>query len=165
MKPRFLCLLGLAVIGPSLAACGGTTINQSGSGESVCANNSSCGGATPGGTPTHRGGNSALSTTAGGPRASASDALGKLYREETYNHLGTKVFSNPEGYAAISGPASIPFGTWVKVKCWAPNESAMGSINAFYLVETSPWTGDYAPADTFLNADTSGSLDPNVPKC
>ena len=67
--------------------------------------------------------------------------------------------------AAVSGPQSIKFGTYVLVKCWAPNDSGMSSINVFYLVETPPWTGEYAPANTFLNADTTGSLDPDVPKC
>jgi hypothetical protein len=90
---------------------------------------------------------------------------GKLYTEETYNHLGTDVFSDPAGAAVSSGPAFIPFGTNVLVKCYAPNESTMTSINDFYLVETSPWKGEYAPANTFLNADTTGSLDPKVPKC
>jgi hypothetical protein len=79
--------------------------------------------------------------------------------------LGTDVFSDFEGDAVTGGPESIQFGTHVLVKCYAPNESTMGSINAFYLVETPPWKGEYAPANTFLNADTTGSLDPKVPKC
>jgi len=92
-------------------------------------------------------------------------SLGKLYPEKTYNHQGTDVFSDPMGDAVISGPVSIPFGTHVLVKCWAPNESEMSSINAFYLVETKPWANEYAPADTFLNTDTSEGLDPLVPEC
>jgi hypothetical protein len=53
------------------------------------------------------------------------------------------------------------------VECWAPNESGVGSINVFYLVETAPWAGEYAPANTFLNANApgDGALDPDVPKC
>jgi hypothetical protein len=94
-----------------------------------------------------------------------SPVAGTLHKEETYDDLGTEVFRNPMGSAIARGPVSIPFGTQVLVKCWAPNESDMTSINAFYLVETSPWTGEYAPADAFLNADTSGALDPQVPKC
>lgn len=90
---------------------------------------------------------------------------GKFYTELTYNHLGTSVFRDPMGDAVTSGPASIPYDTQVEVKCWTPNESDMASINVFYLVETPPWTGEYAPANTFLNADTSGSLDPHVPAC
>jgi hypothetical protein len=116
---------------------------------------------------------STATDTASGPASSPSpsmiassrDSLGKLYTEETYNHLGTDVFKDPMGDAVTSGPVSIPFGTYVRVKCWAPNESGMSSINAFYLVETRPWVGEYAPANTFLNADTSGSLDPHVPEC
>jgi hypothetical protein len=96
---------------------------------------------------------------------SAHHPAGKLYTEVTDNHLGTDVFRDPMGDAVITGPVSIPFGTQVKVRCWAQNESTMGSINAFYLVETQPWAGEYAPANTFLNADTTGSLDPKVPEC
>jgi hypothetical protein len=99
------------------------------------------------------------------PTARPSSGPRKLYKEETYNHLGTKVFSDPTGGAVTHGPVSIPFGTQVLVKCWSPNESGMKSINVFYLVETSPWKGEYAPANTFLNADTSGARDPDVPEC
>jgi hypothetical protein len=105
-------------------------------------------------------------TNPGDPTTPSSSApSGKLYSEETYNRRGTDVFSDPMGDAVTSGPVSIPFETHVLVKCWARNESGMGSINAFYLVETSPWAGEYAPANTFLNADTTGSLDPDVPQC
>jgi hypothetical protein len=93
------------------------------------------------------------------------NSSGKLHTEETYNHLGTDVFSDPAGAAVSRGPAFIPFGTNVQVKCYARNESTMTSINDFYLVETPPWKGEYAPANTFLNADTTGSLDPKVPRC
>jgi hypothetical protein len=89
----------------------------------------------------------------------------KLYTEEAYNHLGTDVYSDQFGDAVVSGPVSISFGTYVKVQCWARNESGMGSINAFYRVETPPWKGEYAPANTFLNADTPTALDPHVPEC
>jgi hypothetical protein len=99
------------------------------------------------------------------PPGSSATPSGKLYAEETYNRRGTDVFSDPMGDAVTSGPGAIPFETHVMVKCWARNESGMGSINAFYLVETSPWAGEYAPANTFLNADTTGSLDPDVPQC
>ncbi|MGD0555418.1 MAG: hypothetical protein ABSA93_10615 [Streptosporangiaceae bacterium] len=99
------------------------------------------------------------------PITTPAAAAGTLYTEVTDNHLGTDVFQDPEGDAVTSGPAAIPYGTRVGVKCWAPNESGMGSINAFYLLETPPWKGDFAPANTFLNADTAGSIDPNVPEC
>ena len=94
-----------------------------------------------------------------------SAAAGTLHKEETYHYPGTEVFRTPAGAAIVGGPASIPFGTQVWVKCWAPNESGMSSVNAFYLVETSPWAGEYAPANTFLNADTSRALDPKIPRC
>jgi hypothetical protein len=100
-----------------------------------------------------------------GTASSPGRPTGKLYAEVTDNHLGTDVFRDPMGDAVTSGPSSIPFGTHVMVKCWASNESGMGSINAFYLIETSPWSGEYAPANTFLNGDTSSSLDPKVPEC
>lgn len=97
---------------------------------------------------------------------SSSRALtGGLHWEIADNHLGTDVFSDPMGDAVASGPAKIQFGTHVLVKCWAPNKSTMGSINAFYLVETSPWKGEYAPANTFLNAGPNSNLDPHVHEC
>jgi hypothetical protein len=121
----------------------------------------------PGGSPVAR--TSApiagMTRAAVSPSPTRSSAAGTLHKEEAYNHTGTEVFRNPMGSAIVGGPASIPFGTQVLVKCWAPNESGMTSINAFYLVETSPWVGEYAPANTFLNADTSGALDTQVPRC
>jgi hypothetical protein len=128
-------------------------------------------GGSPGGSA---GTNQGPTSTAAPPSASAGTTVaepttaaktGKLYPEVTDNHLGTDVFADPMGDAVTSGPVSIPYGTHVLVKCWAPNESGMGSINDFYLIETKSWTGDYAPANTFLNADTTGALDPDVPEC
>jgi hypothetical protein len=119
--------------------------------------------------PVRASASSAGTTTGPAPTPSVSvpakASPGKLHWEETYNHLGTDVFRDDYGDAVTSGPESIPFGTWVQVKCWAPNNSGMESINVFYLVETSPWKGGYAPANTFLNGDTSGDLDPKVPEC
>jgi hypothetical protein len=94
---------------------------------------------------------------------------GRLHLETTDNHLGTQVFRDPEG-DAVQANQAIPYDTRVLVKCWTQNQSSMSSINAFYLIETSPWTGDYAPADTFANgdplgADGSTALDPAVPQC
>ena len=113
---------------------------------------------------------SVSTSQSGHPTASRTASLstgtaGKLHKEETYNHLGTPVFSDPMGDTVSSGPTRIPFGMYVLVKCWAPNESGMGSINVFYLIESRPWAGDYAPANTFLNADTTGALDPKVHEC
>jgi hypothetical protein len=155
MNRWFLRFLSLSVIGLTLVAC--TDYSQSGTGNNICANSSSCsGGASNASRP---------SDTEGSSASPSSKAYGNLYNEETYNHRGTDVFKDPMGDAVVSGAVSIPFGTHVMVKCWAPNQSSMGSINVFYLVETRPWTGEYAPANTFLNADSSGSLDPQVPKC
>lgn len=91
----------------------------------------------------------------------------RLYTEVADNRLGTDVFTDPEGEVPTRAPAQIPFGETVEVACWAPNESGMGSINAFYLVKTAPWIGEWAPANTFLNANASGAseIDPDVPKC
>jgi hypothetical protein len=107
----------------------------------------------------------AMTVDEGLSRSFMAPGAGRSYAEVTDNYLGTDVFEDPMGDAVTSGSASIPFRTHMSVKCWTPNESSMGSINAFYLVEVSPWTGEYAPANTFLNADTTGSLDPHVPMC
>jgi hypothetical protein len=89
--------------------------------------------------------------------------------EITDNEQGTPVFSNPGG-AAVAQNGIIPFNRRVLVKCWTPNESTMSSVNAFYLIETPPWSGDYAPANTFANGDPVGqpgstTIDPAVPEC
>lgn len=92
-----------------------------------------------------------------------------LIAEWTDNRLGTPVFRDPLG-DAVNGQESIPFDTKVMVKCWADNQSGMGSVNAFYLVETAPWTNEYAPANTFANGDPIGgqgstAIDSAVPHC
>jgi hypothetical protein len=100
-------------------------------------------------------------------------ALASALRPEIAdNHLGTPVFSGPEGDAPTgSGPDRIPYGTTVKVECWAPaNHSGITSIKAFYLVQTKPWIGLWAPANTFANGDPLGKagttvIDPAVPEC
>lgn len=53
-----------------------------------------------------------------------SGPSGRFYTETTGNHLGTDVFSDPAGDAVTSGPVSIPYGTHVEVRCWAPAEAA-----------------------------------------
>jgi hypothetical protein len=99
------------------------------------------------------------------PTLSGSKPTGQYVLEEAYNHRGSPLFRDPMGDAITSGPPSIPFGSKVWVKCYTPNESSMGSVNDFYLVESPPYAGEYASADTFLNADTPGTLDPKVPEC
>jgi hypothetical protein len=127
--------------------------------------------ASPGGTVgTNQGPASAPAATSASESAAVTEPTngtitGKLYPEVTDNHLGTDVFADPMGGAVTSGSPSIQYGTHVLVKCWAPNESGMISINDFYLIETKPWAGEYAPANTFLNADTTGTRDPDVPEC
>jgi disulfide bond formation protein DsbB len=108
-------------------------------------------------------------TTSPTPSATQPSEPSRPYAEITDNRQGTQVFSNPQGDAVTQNEV-IPFDTHVRVKCWANNESAMTSINAFYLVETAPWAGDYAPADTFANGDPVGqpgstTIDPAVPEC
>lgn len=91
----------------------------------------------------------------------------RLHREIVGNPIGTVVFTNPQGGAT---DGFIPFGQDVQVKCWAQNESGIASINEFYRIVTAPWTGDYAPANTFTNggplgAAGSADIDPAVPEC
>jgi hypothetical protein len=168
-----LIVASIAAVGGIIAALvaglggssGGTTVNNSHNFK-ICTNGTTCGegGATVGAGVPSQTGSASPPVSIVSPLPSGSASLGKLYQEEAYNHLGTDVFSDPEG-ASASGPPQIPFGTYVMVKCYSLNESSMPSINDFYLVETAPWANEYAPANTFLNADTSKTLDPDVPKC
>ncbi len=65
-----------------------------------------------------------------------ADEQVRLWGENLAEEL--PVFSDPMGDTVSSGPTRILFGTYVLVKCWAPNESGMGSINVFYLIESRP---------------------------
>ncbi len=110
---------------------------------------------------------SAGSTTSSTGVPSPSATAGTLI-EIAANHRGSSTFTDPGGAASNAG--SIPFGTHVAVSCQAPNLSGMSSINAFYKVETEPWKGLYAPANTFANGDVLGSngthdIDTAVPQC
>ena len=107
--------------------------------------------------------------TSPAPNATQHSESSRLHVEITDNGLGTQVFSSPQG-GAVSQNGAIPYDTYVKVECWTKNESTMHSINAFYLIESAPWVGDYAPADTFANGDPIGepgstTIDPAVPEC
>lgn len=98
----------------------------------------------------------------------APSAASHRHPEIAGNHKGVRTFADPDG--TVSTVGAIPFGTTVDVSCVAPNQSGMGSINAFYRVETEPWRGTYAPANTFTNGDELGTagthdLDPAVPPC
>jgi hypothetical protein len=116
-------------------------------------------------------------TTAPGPTAPLPDSTAPAttsamptdtFDEVAANHRGTPTFADTAGGTSTAG--SIPFGKHVEVSCQAPNLSGMASINAFYKVETAPWKGLYAPANTFANGDVLGSngshdIDPSVPAC
>lgn len=131
---------------------------------------SSTGSATPPHTPLTQGLTSTASTSpAEDPTTPATAQANALFSETTDNHAGTRVYSDPEG-DSVQSNGLIPFDTVVQVKCWAKNLSSMGSVNAFYLIETTPWTGDYAPAGTFANGDPIGKpggteIDPAVTQC
>ncbi len=101
---------------------------------------------------------------------------GRLYVETADNHRGTDLFSSPKGGAVPNGvPGEIQYGTEVLVKCFAPNESGMSSINDFYLImggvngRLKGIRGTYAPANTFANGGPMGNnpytIDQRVPQC
>ncbi|MET9632182.1 hypothetical protein ABZX92_32445 [Lentzea sp. NPDC006480] len=102
------------------------------------------------------------------PTATTSSVPGTTWEEIAANRNGTPTFADAMGKSSTAG--KIPFGTKVRVSCVAPNLSGMKSVNAFYRVETAPWQGTYAPANTFANGDELGSsgqtdVDPAVPAC
>ena len=103
------------------------------------------------------------------PSSSSTPTRGRIFTEIADNRNGIQVFGSPGG-SSTNAP-EIPFATRVKVACYAPNESGMTSINAFYLIKSpSPWQNVYAPADTFANGDPVGEpgstdIDPAVPRC
>lgn len=98
------------------------------------------------------------------PTSSSSESQ-KTFTEESANRLGILVFSSPSGLTARGVP-SIPYGTRVQVSCFAPNESGIATINAFYLIKTAPWAGYYAPANMFSNETNDGlPIDSRVPEC
>lgn len=93
------------------------------------------------------------------------------YTETVDNVNGAAVFRNPSGAdITVPGSTRIPYRTQVQVQCWALNESDLLSVNAFYLIQTKPWTGTWAPANTFANGDPVGkagttAIDPQIPRC
>jgi hypothetical protein len=83
-------------------------------------------------------------------------------------HPGSPAFTDPRLDAATV--SSIPFGTRVQVACFTLNESRTGGMSVFYLIETPPWNGLFAPANTFANGNPAGaagaaSIDPKVVQC
>lgn len=102
--------------------------------------------------------------------APGADPQELLFTEHADNHRGVPVFADTNGAAVPDGvPALIPYGTAVQVKCYAPNNSGMASINHFYRIVGGKWDGMYAPANTFDNNAGMGpntvALDPRVPAC
>ncbi len=93
----------------------------------------------------------------------------KPVRETAGVRSGVAVYSDNRGRGAEV--RSIPFGKRVTVVCVAPNEAGIASINAFYLLDTPPWSGLFASANQFLNGTklgettNEGQLNPAVQKC
>ncbi|SED31314.1 hypothetical protein SAMN04489727_7362 [Amycolatopsis tolypomycina] len=119
------------------------------------------------GTPAASSSAQAASSSSTPTRPPSTSPAGR-WTEVAANRRGVPTFADTSGAAASAG--SIPYGTAVEVSCVAPNISGMSSVNAFYRIETAPWQGLYAPANTFANGDPLGSsgthdIDPAVPKC
>jgi len=100
---------------------------------------------------------------------SPAPVSGSLYPEQSNNHLGVRVFDRPDGKPSETVPP-IPYGTRVKVLCVTPNATGAASISGFYLIETEPWKGFYAPTNAFTNGVAPGepgrpTIDPDVPEC
>lgn len=112
-------------------------------------------------------------TRAGVAHGPSSGALGseagKTFTEIADVRAGLPVFADNKGTPA--GVRSIPIGRHVQVLCKAKNYSGESSINFFYLIETPPWRGDYASANSFANGAPVGvttqadPVDPRVPNC
>jgi hypothetical protein len=114
---------------------------------------------------------SLLLGAAGGCGFAALGATGDkpvTFTEVAYNRSGTPLFSDP-GFHPVGDGARIPFGTTVEVRCKVMDASGMASVTAWYLIDSEPWRGLYAPSDTFLNGDDGPSgttwVDPRVPDC
>jgi hypothetical protein len=81
---------------------------------------------------------------------------------------GIVVYANTA--AASTNVPVIPFNQGVFVKCVAPNESGIQTINKFYLIDSGQWKGTYASANEFTNGGPKGdpadpSIDPAVHPC
>src|SRR5439155_27204826 len=79
--------------------------------------------------------------------SSTPTAAKHMFTEIADNRNGVPVFGSPQG--GTTNAPKIPFGTHVSVVCYAPNESGIVSINAFYLINSPQWVNVYAPANTF----------------
>ncbi len=115
-----------------------------------------------------RGGHDQASTPQATP--TGPGAALPLHTEITDNHQGTPVFKDPQGHQIDSGQQKIQFGAQVQVSCWTESLAGMATVSKLYRLETAPWVGYYAPADTFANGDVVGepggtAIDPAVPHC
>jgi hypothetical protein len=103
------------------------------------------------------------------PSGASGGPTGKIFTEIADVRDGIPVFSDDKGTPA--GVRNIPIGQRVQVLCKAKNYSGESSINFFYLLETPPWRGDYASANSFANGAPVGvtthadPVDPKVPDC
>jgi hypothetical protein len=80
-----------------------------------------------------------------------------------YGDWGPGVAVYADNRAAASNAPVIPFNQQVEVSCFAPNESGISSINAFYLLASGPWKGTYASANEFTNGGAHESAaDPSI---
>jgi hypothetical protein len=93
----------------------------------------------------------------------------KRHRETADVRAGIALYRDARGTQADA--RSIPIGTVVTVVCQTPNHSGIASINAFYLLETSPWKGLLASANQFANGapvgvtTNSNAIDASVEPC
>lgn len=92
------------------------------------------------------------------------------HAEQASVHHSVPTFAN---YHNASGPGpAIPASTWVQVTCkvYDPTIVSASPDGYWYRIASSPWTGLYAVANTFMNGDPpSGPYTHNtdyaVPNC
>ena len=90
--------------------------------------------------------------------------------EEQTGSLGANTFADP---VLLQDQAlKIPPNTTVSVRCYlyAPSLPSVLPDGNWYLLETSPWTDRWAPANSFMNGDVPGgptlhNTDFAVPEC
>lgn len=121
------------------------------------------------------GGNNSVNGSSGAPTTTGTDVdqpsltqspgpVSKLIAEEASTHLGTGV-QRPAGDTIASGLPRIPSAR-SSASSATPQRVGDGQRQRLLPAGIPPqWRGDYAPANTFPNADAAGTLDPKVPKC
>ena len=138
----------LAAVAGVLAAAAAVIVIVTSSGHS---------GATPKAAPT----DSAALPTRGTEGASFIEESGSL---------GANTFADP---VKLQDQAlKIPPHTQINVRCYvyAPSIPSVLPDGNWYLIDTSPWTGRWTPANSFMNGDVPGgptlhNTDFTVPKC